>query len=237
MVEAQVATAGQRLLRRLCELQWDAVDAEAAARYRATQAPGSVEADGYETLTAASRFGTLHLRRQVCAHHDGRPHVMPGNDLLPTHHGILITRGLQEQACLLPQEVPFVTAARLLGWRTGEPDILCASTLRTLVRDHGGRIRCLEQTEAIVLLSQHTTGRRLVGVPVEQPRRRAGWPEELGAAVAAALAQSQARPPRGGLPDSLGAGAGCAGRGRGDASGHPAAAGTAGGPGADAARP
>ena len=135
-----MATAGQRLLARLCELQWDAVDAEAVARYAAAQAPGSVEADGYETLRVASRFGTLHLRRQVCAHTDGRPHVMPGNDLLPAHHGILITRGLQEQACLLPQDVPFVTAARLLGWRTGEPDILCASTLRTLVRDHGGSL-------------------------------------------------------------------------------------------------
>ncbi len=99
---------------------------------------------------------------------------------------------------LLPVYSAFVTAARLLGWRTGEPDILCASTLRTLVRDHGGRIRRLEQTEVIVLLSPHTTGRRLVGVPVEQPRRRAGWPEELGAAVAAALAQGQARPPEGG---------------------------------------
>jgi len=82
-LEAQVATAGQRLLARLCELQWDAVDAEAVARYAAAQVPGSVERDGAETLRVASRFGTLHLRRQVCAHHDGRPHVMPGNDLLP----------------------------------------------------------------------------------------------------------------------------------------------------------
>jgi len=196
-LEVQVAIAGQRLMARLCELQWDAVDADAVARYGAAQTPGMVELDGAETLTVASRFGTLHLRRQVCAHRDGRPHVMPGNDLLPAHHGILITRGLQEQACLLPQDVPFVTAARLLGWRTGEPDILCASTLRTLVRDHGGRIRRLEQTEAVCLLSQHTTGRRLVGVPVEQPRRRPGWPEELGTAVAAALAQGQARPPEG----------------------------------------
>ncbi len=76
------------------------MDAEAVARYQAAQAPGSVGADGYETLQVASRFGTLHLRRQVCTHHDGRPHVMPSNDLLPIHHGILITRGLQEQAYL-----------------------------------------------------------------------------------------------------------------------------------------
>ncbi len=81
MVEAQVATAGQRLLGRLCKLQWEEMDAQAAARYAAAQAPGSVERDGAETLAVASRFGTLYLRRQVCAHTDGRPHVMPGNDV------------------------------------------------------------------------------------------------------------------------------------------------------------
>ncbi len=70
-LEAQVATVGQCLLGRLCELQWDAIDAQAVARYRAGQAPGSVVADGSDTLFVASRFGTLQLRRQVCAHHDG----------------------------------------------------------------------------------------------------------------------------------------------------------------------
>jgi hypothetical protein len=95
-----VAATDQRLLGRLCGLAWDEVDAAAVARYCAAAAPGSVWGDGYETLTVASRFGTLHLRRQVVAHRDGRPHVMPGNDVLPTHHGLLITRGLQELACL-----------------------------------------------------------------------------------------------------------------------------------------
>lgn len=122
---------------------------------------------------------------------------MPGNALLPDHQGILITQGLREMSCLLPQDVPFVTAARLLGWWAGEPRLLSASTLRTLVRDHGGRIRDLEQTEAIGLLHARCQGRRLVGVPVEQPRRRPCWPEEVGAAVEAALAQRQVRPPDG----------------------------------------
>jgi len=196
-LEAHVATAGQRLLGRLCELQWDEVDAQAVARYCAGTPVGSVWGDGYAVLTVASRFGTLHLRRQICAHRDGRPHCMPGNDALPTHQGIVITRGLQEIACLLPQEVPFATAARLLGWQTGEPGLLSASTLRTLVRDHGGRIRRIEQTEALLLLYQQQRGKRLRGVPVDTPRRRAGWPKELSAAVEAALEQGQARPPEG----------------------------------------
>ena len=114
-LEAQVATTGQRLLASLCELAWNEVDAAAVARYCRQAAPGSMWGAGYETLTVASRFGTLHLRRQVVAHRDGRRHVMPGNAVLPPHQGLVITRGLQEMACLLPQEVPFATAARLLG--------------------------------------------------------------------------------------------------------------------------
>jgi hypothetical protein len=196
-LEARVATAGQHRLGRLCELAWDEVDAAAVARYCVAAAPGSVWGDGYETLQVASRFGTLHLRRQVIAHRDGRPHVMPGNAVLPTHHGLLITRGLQELACLLPQEVPFATAARLLGWQTGEPGLLSASTLRTLVRDHGGRLRRLERTEAVVLLAQHRRGRRRQGVLRDRPRRRPSWPQALSAAVEAALGQGQTRPPEG----------------------------------------
>ncbi len=196
-LEACVARAGSRVLGRLCELQWAEIDAQAVARYRARHAPGSVVADGYETLLVASRFGTLALRRQVCAHRDGRPHVMPGNDLLPDHQGLLITRGLQEAACLLAQDLPFATAARLLGWQTGEPGVLSATTVRKIVRQHGGRIHSLEQGEAQYLLSTGARGQRLRGVPLERPRRRAGWPPEVGAAVEAALRAGQERPPEG----------------------------------------
>jgi hypothetical protein len=196
-IEATVARAGQHLLARLCELQWEEADAQAVARYGAQAAPGTVVADGYETLQAASRFGTLQLRRQVLAHRDGRPHVMPGNALLPPHQGMVITRGLQEQVCLLCQDLPFATAARLLGWRTGEPGLLSASTLRSLVREHGQRIRALEQTEAVALLRQHAGGRRLRGVPLDRPRRRPGWPPDWSAAVAAALERGARRPPEG----------------------------------------
>ncbi len=37
-------------------------------------------------------------------------------ELATAHWGMLITRGLQEWACLLAQDVPFATVARLLGW-------------------------------------------------------------------------------------------------------------------------
>lgn len=110
---------------------------------------------------------------------------------------MLLTRGLQEWACLLPQELPFATVARLLGWQAGEAHVLSTTAVRMLVREHGGRIRRLERGEATIVLRQRTCGQRLCGVPVGRPRRRAGWPAELNAAVAAALARDQVRPREG----------------------------------------
>jgi hypothetical protein len=57
----------------------------------------------------------LKLSRQVCQQAHTQSHVMPGNAVLPPHNGMIITRGLQEWACLLPQELSFATVARLLG--------------------------------------------------------------------------------------------------------------------------
>src|SRR5216684_3973838 len=98
--------------------------------------PQSLKADGHQPLKVASRFGTLLLSRQILAMHSSG-HVLPGNALLPAHEGILITRGLQEWACLLPQDLPFARVARLLGWQTKDEGLLCQSTLRNLVRTHG----------------------------------------------------------------------------------------------------
>ena len=69
------------------------------------------------------------------------------NDWLPEHGGMITTRGLQEWACLLPQELPFSTAGRLLGWVAKEPAVLSQTQLRTLVREHGGEIRQAEAAE------------------------------------------------------------------------------------------
>jgi hypothetical protein len=197
-LEASIATQGQQLLRWLYELQWEELDRQAVARYL-QQAPGRVVADGYEPLTVASRFGTLRLRRRVCVQRETNRHVLPGNALLPAHQGMLITRGLAEWACLLPQDLPFASVARLLGWQTGEPGVLSATMVRTLVRDHGERIRRVEQAEvAAILLSEPVPiGQRLQVVPHGQPRRRAGWPPELATAVAVALEREQAHPPDG----------------------------------------
>ncbi len=157
-----------------------------------------VHADGHEPVTVASRFGTLILSRQVCSHPQMQPHVMPGNAVLPAHKGIIITRGLQEWACLLPQDLPFGSVARLLGWQSHDEDLLSDTTIRSLVRTHGQIIRQAEQVEVAALATRDDLATlNLTLVPHKQPRRRAGWPAELNAAVDAALACEQGRPPDG----------------------------------------
>jgi hypothetical protein len=124
--------------------------------------------------------------------------VIPGNAVLPPHKGIIITRGLQEWACLLPQELPFVAVARLLGWQTHDEDVLSDTTIRSLVRMHGQVIRQTEQAEVAALTTRDDLASlNLTLVPHGHPRRRAGWPAELNAAVDAALASEQVRPPDG----------------------------------------
>ena len=118
--------------------------------------------------------------------------------MLPPHHGIIITRGLQEWACLLPHQLPFASVARLLGWQTHEAQILGETTVRSLVRSHGQVIRRAEQAEVAVLAAQHNLASLdLQLAPHNQPRRRVGWPAELNAAVDAALVADQVCPPSG----------------------------------------
>ncbi len=157
-----------------------------------------VHDDGHEPVTVASRFGTLSLSRQICFHPQTQTHVIPGNAALPPHNGIIITRGLQEWACLLPQELPFGAVARLLGWQTHDEDVLSDTTIRSLVRTHGQIIRQAEQAEVMALTARDDLANLALRLVLHaQPRRRAGWPAELTAAVDAALAREQEHPPAG----------------------------------------
>jgi hypothetical protein len=123
---------------------------------------------------------------------------MPGNAVLPSHHGMIITRGVQELACLLPQDLSFATVIRLLAWQTQEPQPLSDTTVRTLVRTHGQIIRQAEHAEVAALLERDDLATLTAQlVPTQQPRRRAGWPAELNAAVDAALIVGATRPPPG----------------------------------------
>src|SRR6266536_5199502 len=160
--------------------------------------PQPLQADGHASVKVASRFGTLQLNRQVFAPLEDGAHVLPGNAVLPPHQGMIITRGLQELACLLPQDLSFETVTRLLSWQTQDDQVLSDTTVRALVRTHGQIIRQAEQAEVAALLAHHDlTTLRPQLIPPQQPRRRAAWPVELTAAVDAALIVGATRPPPG----------------------------------------
>ena len=112
---------------------------------------------------------------------------------------MIITRGLQEWACLLPQDLPFAPVARLLGWQSLDEALLCDTTIRNLVRLHGQIVRQAEAEEVQALLARTDLGTltpELKQVSAE-PRRRAGWPKALCEAVDTALITGAVRPPAG----------------------------------------
>lgn len=145
----------------------------------------------------ATRWGNLSLNRQ-CLEDAAGAHLVPANQLLPQHGGCLITRGLQEWACLLPQNLPFATVERLLGWKCGEEDVLSDTTVRNLVCAHGDIIRKAELANARAVLEEGSalSGEALL-VECEAPRRRAGWPAAMNQAIAEAVAAGKSRPPEG----------------------------------------
>lgn len=125
-----------------------------------------------KAITVAGRLGTLRLPRQVLRHRENGTHVMPGDAVLPPHGGMVITRALQELGCLLAQDVPFASAARLHGWQTREERMLMPSTLRTLVRRHGKLVRAAEYAAVDALTDPASGGLALAPlVPNATPCR------------------------------------------------------------------
>jgi len=119
---------------------------------------------------------------------------------------MLITRGLQEWACLLPQQLPFASAARLLGWHAHEESaVLATTTLRNLVREHGQIVRKAEVAEAEMLIARCNQGQSEIPkptlvLPASTPHRRPGWPAELCASVEEAINAASSAPPKGVSP-------------------------------------
>jgi hypothetical protein len=157
-----------------------------------------VRGDGFAPLKVASSVGIVHLRRQVLWDRERGEHVVPANRLLPAHGGMLITRRLQEWACLLGRDFAFSTAQRLLGWQAGEEQLLSESELRRLVCRHGMWLREAAETEVQRLLARpNLEGLTAQLTPARPPRRPAAWPAALNEAVAQALAHPDPRPPEG----------------------------------------
>ncbi len=124
-------------------------------------------------------------------------HSLPGNQYLPPHKGVLVTRRLQEEACLFATDIPFDTVARVLGWQTGEQSI-SSNTIRRIVQEHGEEVMRQEQREAEALLQEDSWHERTLQlVPHHKVRRRPGWPQALNEKVEEALAAKEPQPPEG----------------------------------------
>jgi hypothetical protein len=142
--------------------------------------------------------GILALPRQVLFDHERKRHFLPANRFLPEHHGMLITRRLQEWACLLGCDLAFPIAQRLLGWKTGEEKLLCTKELQRLVCRHGQVLREAAQAEVEELLARPSlAGLSAQLAPATPVRRPAAWSGVLEEAVALALAREEVTPPEG----------------------------------------
>jgi hypothetical protein len=198
VLEANTLQTGHAVLRAALQAQWETLDAQLVEAYCRRFPANQVHRDGHRPITVASRLGTLQLQRQVLVHRNSGARVRPGDAALLAHAGIITTRALQEWACLLAQDLPFATAARLLGWQTQEEQVLSPTTLRTLVRRHGMLVRAAEQ-EAVAAPAHRigSSDAPVSLVPHATPCRRAGWPAALTSAVEAALAHEHPCPPPG----------------------------------------
>lgn len=199
-VEQTVLDVGWAAMRQLLVEQWRLTDQLLVARFRQEQA-GATSGDGYDPLKVASRLGVVQLPRQVCYLPEAKCHVLPGNAGLPAHTGQVTTRGLQEWVCLLPQDLPFGSSARLLGWMTHDPTVMSETQLRRWVGQHGQLIRQAEQAEVTSLQQRpDLAGLKAQLQPVDDSRRPAAWATELNQAVETALAQADPQPPEGVSP-------------------------------------
>ena len=196
-MESQVEETGMALMRQLLVEQWKMSGRLLAKQYRQKQNESVIE-DGFDDLKVASCLGLIRLPRQVCYLPDSEQHLMPGNAGLPKHEGQVTARGLQEWACLLPRDLPFGIAERLLGWVTYEPEIMSEPQLRRWVVRHGSLIREAEKAEVEQLeRMENLAGWQAQLQACQEPRRPAAWEESLNQAVEQALAQPNPQPPKG----------------------------------------
>ena len=178
-LESDTLDKGHEIMRHMFLSQCQLVDQQLAEKRQHSDADCHVQFDGDDPLKIASRLGILHLPRQLCYCETCNQHFIPLNDWLPEHKGMITTRGLQEWACLLPQELPFSTAQRLLGWVAKEPAVLSQTQLRTLVREHGGEIRQAETAEVSELSASEDLSEKTPKLlPLGTPRRHPSWPGE-----------------------------------------------------------
>jgi hypothetical protein len=200
-LEAATLEQGGEMMRTISCTQW-ALRNQALARSRQpVSQDGAGILDGKAARKLASRLGLVSLPQQICSGKTGGTPFLPRTPVLLAPPGMLGTRGRQEWAGLLPQELPGAPAAPLLRWPTHAEQRRSDPAVRQGVRKPGHAIRHAEATESKALEACSASGELPPNrVPLEMPWRHPSWPAELSAAVDAALAIEDPPPPHGVSP-------------------------------------
>lgn len=186
-LEQEITTEGMKVLRQWLKWRIEQVDAEWAGE-RQHQTPAcQVTYDGKKELTVASVVGRIYPRRQVCECSTCGQDFMPVNQLLPEHHHIVITRGLQELTCLFALQPSYERAHDYLVRITGDPQVLSKREVQEIILAHGQTIRQQEDVQAKAVLHKGEVEGEPVLVASSPPRRGPDWPEEVAQAVETAL--------------------------------------------------
>lgn len=196
VVEVETMDFGLEFMRKVYVKTFELYDKEISDVKEHEDSFCSVRYEGYESLKIVSRIGIVEPERQVCKCDKCDKHFMPINKYLPDHNGAIITRGLVEWCCLLPQELPFESVSRMLGWMTKEEHLLSKNTIRKLVKEEGKKIRELEKKEVEKLSSlKDLSNIQPALVSLDKSRRKAGWPKELNSEIAKLLETENPKPP------------------------------------------
>lgn len=100
------------------------LDAELAQTRQHHTEACQVTFDGKKPLRVATVLGRIHPQRQVCACATCGEDCTPLNRLLPEHHHLVITRGLQELTCLFSLVAAYDWVHRWLVHLTHGPKVL-----------------------------------------------------------------------------------------------------------------
>ena len=201
-VEQTIIEIGNQMQRALFAHHLRLIEAQLCENPTHRNPECQVVRDGHAALKVATRFGVVNVQRQVLECRTCGEHFIPMNALLPEHNGMVITKGLQEMACLFSLSSSYEGATRLVGEFCHDPDVLCAREIELLVNQHGANVRQQEAERAKAMENTPDVNPETVSQHLKDlsPSRRKVWPEEVQEAVNRALERPEIEEIPFGLP-------------------------------------
>jgi len=196
-LESDTMNKGWEVMQSLFVKQLELADKALSITREHKESKCKVRFEGHKPIKIVSRLGILEPERQLCECEKCGEHFIPLNEIIPEHKGIIVSKGVREWACLLPQELPFNSVARLMGWMSHEEKLLSKNTIREMVKEEGESIREAEKAEVERLTSSDNLSELKAKVIPHKMRRMASWPKEVTEAVEEALKKEEPEIPAG----------------------------------------